>query len=404
MYGAVLGDIIGSPFEFDRGDKTKAFELFTQGCDFTDDSVMTVAVAKALISAGLDADIDSIKELVIKEMQAWGNKYPYAGYGARFRYWLTDEKPKPYGSWGNGSAMRVSAAGWLYDSIERTREVARATAEVTHNHVEGIKGAEATASVIFMARNHAGKEQIREYIIKEFGYDLNRNLDDIRPFYHHVESCQETVPEAIIAFLEGNDFEDVIRNAISLGGDTDTLGAIAGSMAEAFYGIPKELIDECRERVGDEEMLAILDEIMPCEYVDYDPQELIQIAIDNQKNSYAPYSEFNVSAAVLMASGKVYTGVNIENASYPAGICAERNAIFSAINCGEKEIVAIAIVGGPSYTINDYCVPCGICRQVMREFSNPSNMSVIVAKTPNDYKEFTLDELLPESFGPEFLK
>ena len=193
-------------------------------------------------------------------MQDWGKRYPHAGYGGSFRHWLKENNPKPYGSYGNGSAMRVSAAGWLYDSIERTREVARATANVTHNHPEGIKGAEATASAIYMARNGSSKEEIKEYIEREFYYDLSRTLDNIRPYYHHVESCQETVPEAIIAFLESKDFEDAVRNAVSLGGDTDTLGAITGSIAEAFYGIPAVLIAECKSRIDKGLMTDILDE------------------------------------------------------------------------------------------------------------------------------------------------
>ena len=175
-------------------------------------------------------------------------------------HWLKENNPKPYGSYGNGSAMRVSAAGWLYDSIERTREVARATANVTHNHPEGIKGAEATASAIYMARNGSSKEEIKEYIEREFHYDLSRTLDNIRPYYHHVESCQETVPETIIAFLESKDFEDAVRNAVSLGGDTDTLGAITGSIAEAFYGIPAVLIAECKSRIDKGLMTDVLDE------------------------------------------------------------------------------------------------------------------------------------------------
>ena len=202
MYGAILGDIIGSPFEFDRGDKTKKFDLFSEGCGFTDDSVMTIAVGEALMAVGPKAAVKEIEDAVASNMQDWGKRYPHAGYGGSFRHWLKENNPKPYGSYGNGSAMRVSAAGWLYDSIERTREVARATANVTHNHPEGIKGAEATASAIYMARNGSSKEEIKEYIEREFHYDLSRTLDNIRPYYHHVESCQETVPEAIIAFLE----------------------------------------------------------------------------------------------------------------------------------------------------------------------------------------------------------
>ena len=260
MYGAILGDIIGSPFEFDRGDKTKEFDLFTKGCDFTDDSVMTIAVGEALLAVGPEATVKEIEEAVVTNMQDWGKRYPYAGYGGRFRYWLRERNPKPYGSYGNGSAMRVAAVGWLYDSLERTREVARATANVTHNHPEGIKGAEATASAIYMARNESSKEEIKEYIEREFHYNLDRTLDEIRPGYHMDETCQRTVPEAIIAFLESKDFEDAIRNAVSLGGDTDTLGAITGSIAEAFYGISDVLIAECRSRIDEGLMTDILDE------------------------------------------------------------------------------------------------------------------------------------------------
>ena len=164
----------------------------------------------------------------------------------------------PYNSFGNGSAMRVAAAGWLYPDLETTRKVARWTAEVTHNHPEGIKGAESTASAIFLARNGASKEEIKAYIVQEFGYDLSRTCNEIRPAYRHVESCQETVPEAITAFMEGTDFEDVIRTAVSLGGDADTLTCIAGSVAEAFYGVPEELVRECRNRLP-ADLLAVVD-------------------------------------------------------------------------------------------------------------------------------------------------
>lgn len=250
MYGAILGDIIGSPFEFDRGDKTKDFKLFSRRSHFTDDSVMTLAVCEALLKVGQDAAVKEIEDAVISSMQSWGRKYPHEGYGGYFRCWLTARHPEPYNSFGNGSAMRVSAAGWLYDSLEKTRVVAKATANVTHNHPEGIKGAEATASAIFMARNGSSKEEIKKYIENEFHYDLNRTLDEIRPSFHMDETCQKTVPEAIIAFLEARDFEDAIRNAVSLGGDTDTLGAITGSIAEAYFGISETLISECRNRIN----------------------------------------------------------------------------------------------------------------------------------------------------------
>lgn len=250
MYGAILGDIIGSPFEFDRGDKTKDFKLFSRRSHFTDDSVMTLAVCEALLKVGQDATVKEIEDAVISSMQSWGRRYPHEGYGGYFRCWLTARHPEPYNSFGNGSAMRVSAAGWLYDSLEKTRVVAKATANVTHNHLEGIKGAEATASAIFMARNGSSKEEIKKYIENEFHYDLNRTLDEIRPSFHMDETCQKTVPEAIIAFLEARDFEDAIRNAVSLGGDTDTLGAITGSIAEAYFGISETLISECRNRIN----------------------------------------------------------------------------------------------------------------------------------------------------------
>ena len=219
---------------------------------------MTIAVGEALLAVGKEATVKEIEEAVVTNMQDWGKRYPYAGYGGRFRHWLRESNPKPYGSYGNGSAMRVSAAGWIYDSMERTREVARATANVTHNHPEGIKGAEATASAIYMARNGFSKEEIKEYIEGEFHYNLNRSLDEIRPGYHHIESCQETVPEALTAFMEGTDFEDVVRTAVSLGGDCDTLTCIAASIAEAFYGLPDNMRGECRKRLP-KDMLRVLE-------------------------------------------------------------------------------------------------------------------------------------------------
>lgn len=255
MYGAILGDMIGSPYEFDRGNKTKDFPFFDKGATYTDDSVMTIAVAEALMTAaeqGVMDDEPSVKELLIESMQDWGHRYPYAGYGGRFHGWLAARNPEPYNSWGNGSAMRVSPAGWMFSDIEMTRKVAAWTAEVTHNHPEGVKGAESVAAAIFMARNGSSKDEIKEYVIREFGYDFSRTCDEIRPGYRHVESCQETVPEAFTAFFEGVDFEDVIRTAVSLGGDCDTLTCIAGSIAEAFYGVPEDLKHECENRLPDD--------------------------------------------------------------------------------------------------------------------------------------------------------
>ena len=250
MYGAILGDIIGCPFEFDEETKSKDFPLFERNSTYTDDTVMTVAIAEALLKAGKNASCEKIEKLCRSSMQKWGKKYPDAGYGSRFSVWLRMGKnAEPYGSWGNGSAMRVSPAGWLYDTIERTRSIAKATAVVTHDHPEGIKGAEATASAIFLARNGSSKDEIKRYVEREFGYDLNRTIDEIRPGFKMYEDCMRTVPEAIIGFLEGKDFEDTVRNVVSLGGDTDTLGAIAGSIAEAFFDIPEELKTECDRRI-----------------------------------------------------------------------------------------------------------------------------------------------------------
>ena len=258
MYGAILGDIIGSPFEFDQGNKSKEFPLFSKNATFTDDSVMTIAVGYAFLDAQPNADIEWIRRRLISSMKQYGRMFPYAGYGGMFRRWLKCDDPQPYGSFGNGSAMRVSSVAWLYNDIETVRSMARLSAEVSHNHPEGIKGAEATASAIFLARTGSTKEEIKAYIEDNFGYDLSRSCDEIRPNYHHVETGQETVPEAITAFLEGESFEDVIRTAVSLGGDCDTLTCIAGSIAEGFYGVPEDLKQECRNRLP-EELREVLD-------------------------------------------------------------------------------------------------------------------------------------------------
>lgn len=255
MYGAILGDMIGSPYEFDMGDKTKDFPLFCQASCFTDDSVMTIAVAEAFMNAPDDETV--IRQRLVQSMQKWGHRYPRAGYGLRFCRWLESRDPKPYNSFGNGSAMRVSPVAWLFHDLDTVRRMARLSADVTHNHPEGIKGAEATAAAIFLARTGHSKDEIKFYIETEFHYDLSRTCDQIRPTYHHVESCQETVPEAITAFLEGNSFEDVIRTAVSLGGDCDTLTCIAGSIAEGFYGVPETLKQECRQRLP-ENLRAVL--------------------------------------------------------------------------------------------------------------------------------------------------
>ena len=255
MYGAILGDIIGSPYEFDMGNKSKDFPLFSEDSYFTDDTVMTIAVAEAFL--GVTDDENVIRQRLIQYMQKWGHRYPGAGYGVRFSGWLDSEDPQPYNSWGNGSAMRVAAVAWLYNDLATVRRMARISADVTHNHPEGIKGAEATATAIFLARTGHSKAEIKAYIEDEFHYDLSRTCDEIRPNYYHVESCQETVPEAITAFLEGESFEDVVRTAVSLGGDCDTLTCIAGAIAEGFYGVSDALKQQCVKRI-DKDLNVIL--------------------------------------------------------------------------------------------------------------------------------------------------
>ena len=252
MLGAIIGDVVGSVYEW-HNIKTKDFPLFQDRCFFTDDSVMTIAVAEAILNGGKKDDfIDSMKK--------FGRMYPDAGYGGRFGLWVFSDDRRPYNSFGNGSAMRVSPCGWVADCDQysvtgqipsKVRELAKLSAEVTHNHLEGIKGALSTADAIYLCRYYFGgynkehidpaeiKRIIKVHIEREYGYDLSKSLDEIRPTYRFNETCQETVPQAIIAFLESTDFEDAIRNAISLGGDSDTLAAITGSIAEAAYGIPE---------------------------------------------------------------------------------------------------------------------------------------------------------------------
>jgi len=233
MIGAILGDIIGSRFEFslDRKNKTEDFELFTKNNYITDDSVLTIATADAILNNKYYSDC----------YDYWGNKYPYAGYGGNFKNWLKDGNKQPYNSYGNGSAMRVSPVGWLFDDLDTVLFEADKSARCTHNHEEGIKGATSVACAIYLARKKTDKKVIKEIIELAFGYDLSRTIEQIRPTYKFEVTCQKSVPESIICFLEGNSYEDVVRKAVSLGGDTDTQACIAGSIAEAYYGIPIEL-------------------------------------------------------------------------------------------------------------------------------------------------------------------
>lgn len=238
IIGAIAGDIIGSSREF-RPIKTKDFRLFNNYSGFTDDTVMTLAIASWLIKD------KSSNETLISEVREFGLEYPNAGYGRMFLNWLNQDNPESYGSWANGSAMRVSPVAWVANSLSETQKLAEMSANVTHSHPEGVKGALATADAIFLARTGSSKEEIKEHVECSYGYDLSRKVDDIRPDYTFDISCQGSVPESIICFLQASDFEDTIRNAVSLGGDADTQAAIAGSIASAYWEVPAEISAPC---------------------------------------------------------------------------------------------------------------------------------------------------------------
>lgn len=235
MLGAIIGDIVGSRFEW-HNIKTKEFELFTRACRPTDDSIMTLAIAKAILSCN-DGDFSGLGEKAVSCMQEFGNRYPRAGYGGRFRKWLAQENPQPYNSFGNGAAMRVSPCAYAAKTLDEALALAKAVTEVTHNHPEGIKGAQAATAAIFMALHGSSIEEIREHIGQNY-YPMDFTLDEIRPKYKFDVSCQGSVPQAIEAFLESTSFEDAVRNAVSIGGDSDTIAAITGSIAGAYYGVP----------------------------------------------------------------------------------------------------------------------------------------------------------------------
>lgn len=250
IIGAIAGDIIGSSHEF-HPIKTKEFSLFNKRSRFTDDTIMTLAVAKWLIN-----DKNSKEELV-KQLQKWGNKYPNGGYGRMFNNWLHTKNPEPYGSWGNGSAMRVSPVAWVGDTLEEVQKLAKASSVVTHDHPEGVKGALATADAIYLARIGSSKEEIKDHVEVRYGYNLDRTVDEIRPYYSFDVSCQGCIGESIVCFLDAEDYEDTIRNCISLGGDADTMAAIAGGIASAYWEVPRDIHYKAINRL-DYELLNVL--------------------------------------------------------------------------------------------------------------------------------------------------
>jgi len=253
LLGAIIGDIVGSRFEWNNI-KNKVFDFLTYSCELTDDSVMSLAIAKAILYAG--ENIDKLSNLAIRYMREIGRKYPDCGYGGMFSQWIVSDVMGSYNSYGNGAAMRVSACDFAAKTIEEVKVLFRKVTEVTHNHPEGIKGAEATAVCVFLAREGKNILEIRDYVSKNY-YPLNFSLDSIRRSYQFDVTCQGTVPQAIMAFLESTDFEDAIRNAVSIGGDSDTLAAITGSIAEAYYGIPIEIRKHALTFL-DERLLKIL--------------------------------------------------------------------------------------------------------------------------------------------------
>ncbi|MBQ7364112.1 MAG: ADP-ribosylglycohydrolase family protein [Clostridia bacterium] len=255
MLGAIFGDIVGSSYEFNNV-KTTDFPLFTVDSFATDDSVMTLALAEALMKSDIRADIDNFKRIFVACMHDYGDRYPTAGYGGNFAAWLTYHDTEPYGSYGNGSAMRVSPVAWYAESLEEAIRFAAASSEVTHDHPEGIKGAVCTSGAVYLARTGANKETIRRFV--EGYYDIAFTLDEIRPSYTFKEICQDTVPQAMVAFLESESFEDCIRLAISIGGDSDNIAAMAGAVAEAYYGMSEEETEAIR-RYLDEDQLHVLD-------------------------------------------------------------------------------------------------------------------------------------------------
>ena len=263
VIGAIVGDIAGSRFEW-YNRKSKHFTLFKgkedswHPCCFTDDTVMTVAVADAILKwkASSDESYEALSAEAVRSLQAFGCQFPHAGYGGSFRRWLRDENPQPYNSWGNGAAMRVSACGWAGRTLDEVKAMSRAVTEVTHNHPEGIKGAEATAVATFLARTGKSMEEIKVVIVRDY-YPLGFTLDEIRPTYKFDVSCQGSVPQALEAFFESTSFEDAIRNTISIGGDSDTIGAICGAVAGAYYGVPENIRAQA-EAFLDNHLLKVL--------------------------------------------------------------------------------------------------------------------------------------------------
>ncbi|MGE6365790.1 N-6 DNA methylase [Bacillus paramycoides] len=303
MLGAIIGDIVGSRFKWNNN-RSKQFDFLTYKCSVTDDSIMSLAIAKALLESKVD--YSDLSENAVKYMQGIGRYYPNCGYGGRFRDWIHSDNPTPYGSYGNGAAMRVSTCGFVANSLEEVKQLSKSVTEVTHNHPEGLKGAEATAVAIFLANAGNNLLEIRDYIMKNY-YPLNFTLDGIRDSYEFNESCQDTVPQALEAFFESKNFEDAIRNAVSIGGDSDTLAAITGSIAEAYYGIPTEIRKHA---------LTFLDE------------RLLKILVEFENNYPSKMEKVNADGSVCIERSKE---IKVET--------GDRNAMIrSSVETADKEL------------------------------------------------------------------
>ncbi len=336
MLGAIVGDIVGSIYEFNNI-KTKDFPLFSDKCEFTDDTVMTIAVANALHTYKSTNSISEFSKEVTGQMRRLGNKYPDMTYGLRFIDWLNNPEAGPYNSLGNGSAMRVSSVAWVAGSLEEAEILAEASAVPTHNHPEGIKGAQATAAAIFLARNQKSKNEIKKYISDKY-YPLDFTTDSIRDTYKYNETCMDCVPQAIVAFLDSTDFEDAIRNAISIGGDSDTIAAITGSIAEAFYnGVPEKIKSKALSYLDSELLNGYQLFLSLCQNNSQDETQLLaefltnsikQFAMDANKKGWIPENTQLKYIEPLWNTGNMFVAYWLSNPQFIANFNGEKRDIY----------------------------------------------------------------------------
>ena len=391
MIGAIIGDIIGSRFEFNNIN-TKEFEFFGEGCEFTDDTVMTIAVAEALLYT---RNPDELGNVLRDIMRDYGHGYPDVGYGGMFRQWLMSADPQPYNSFGNGSAMRVSPCGYAAESLEEVLLLAKASAEISHNHPEGIKGAQAIAAAIYMARNGIRKDGIKQYIEDNF-YKLDFTLNDVKQEYHFSESCQDTVPQAIQSFLLANSFEDTIRNAISIGGDSDTIACIAGSIAEAYYGIPDEMIDNVKKYLP-KCFVDVIDRFY-ANFID-------NSAIISIKNKLKKYIEKHNSNIRLGSSGRY---INLEDIYFNKLdlSCGENRRYYGCFKreCGWFDYDVYTDRGITDYIISGPFNKTGILKALRVKLGISKEICDLEDFTEQELNIFIKNQWPLEDFSVEFCK